>query len=103
VSTTAATLAKEMGVQGPPPPVMVLLDGCQPSRAYVMALPSGGGSDSSAWTPALLAVEAWIDGAAEGLDAAVLPGARRTETRHATVACLVEGVASRLAAGGGRR
>ncbi|MCE2404919.1 MAG: hypothetical protein J4F43_07160 [Dehalococcoidia bacterium] len=102
VSTTAATLAKELGVQGPPPPAMALLYGCQPSRAYVMALPSGGGSDSSAWTRALLAVEAWIDGGAEGLDAEALPWAQQVETRHDTVAGLAEGVAARLATGGGR-
>jgi hypothetical protein len=103
VSTTAAALARELGAPGPPPPVLALLYGSRPSRGYVLTLPPGHESDGWEWTPALLAVEAWIDGAAEGLDAAVLPGARRTETRHATVAGLVEGVASRLAAGDGRR
>ncbi len=102
VSTTAAALADELGVEGPPPPALALLYGCRPSRAYVVALPPGGGSNGPAWTPALPAVEAWIDGGTEGPDAEALLGARRVETRHDSVAGLAEGVAARLATGGGR-
>jgi hypothetical protein len=102
VSTTAAALAKEVGAEGPPPPALALLYGASPSKAHVITLPAGDESDGSAWTPLLSAVESWIDGGADGLDTKTLPEARRLETRHATVADLVERVASQLATGGGR-
>ena len=102
VSATAAALAMEVGAECPPPPVLVLLTRTSPSIAYIIHLPTGDEPDCSVSTSSLSAVEAWVDGGAGTLDAVSLPGARRVETHHPTVAALVERLASELAAGGGR-
>ena len=102
VSTTAAALARELGTECPPPPVLVLLYRSSPSMAYIVPLPEGDAADGSAWTPALSAVEARVDGGAGRLDTTTLPGARRVELHYPTVAGLVEKVASELATGGGQ-
>ncbi len=102
VSTTAAVLARELGTECPPPPVLVLFYGSSPSTAYIIPLPESDAADGSAWTPVLSAVEARVDGGADRLDTTTLPGARRVGLHHPTVAGLVEVVASQLATGGGR-
>ena len=101
VSTTAVALAREVGTECPPPPVLVLLHGASPSVAYTVPLPAGDEPGCSTSASALSAVEAWID-ERSGIDPTTLLGARRTETRHSTIAGLVERVAAELAAGGGR-